>query len=101
MTQAKCDHSKLQDGQICPTCGCMGNGEALTGAALARWCYENPNLAARTIEGLRGQPCDQCPEPMEGPHHPECYRFFEPPAERWEVGKNGWDASDEITREDI
>lgn len=33
-------------------CG-MGNGEALVGAALARWCYENPNLAARTIEGLR------------------------------------------------
>lgn len=24
-----------------------------TGAALARWCYENPNLAAKTIEGLR------------------------------------------------
>jgi hypothetical protein len=23
------------------------------------------------------------------------------PAERWEVGKNGWDASDEATREDI
>lgn len=19
--------------------------------------------------------CDQCPEPMEGPHHPDCYRF--------------------------
>jgi hypothetical protein len=29
--------------------------EALTGGAgLARWCYDNPNLAARTIEGLRG-----------------------------------------------
>jgi hypothetical protein len=26
---------------------------ALTGAELGRWCYENPNLAARTIEGLR------------------------------------------------
>lgn len=49
-----CDHSKLQDGQICPVCGCMGNGEALVGAALARWCYVNPNMAARTIEGLRG-----------------------------------------------
>ncbi len=23
------------------------------------------------------------------------------PAERWKVGKNGWDASDEATREDI
>jgi hypothetical protein len=23
----KCDHGKLQDGQVCPTCGCMGNGE--------------------------------------------------------------------------
>ena len=29
------------------------NGGPLTGAALARWCYENPNLAAKTIEGLR------------------------------------------------
>jgi hypothetical protein len=29
------------------------NGGPLRGAALARWCYENPNLAARTIEGLR------------------------------------------------
>jgi hypothetical protein len=28
--------------------------EALIGAGLARWCYDNPNLAARTIEGLRG-----------------------------------------------
>ena len=27
--------------------------EALTGAALGRWCYENPNLAALTIEKLR------------------------------------------------
>jgi hypothetical protein len=27
--------------------------EPLTGAALARWCYNNPNLAAATIEGLR------------------------------------------------
>ena len=27
--------------------------EVLTGAALGRWCYENPNLAATTIEGLR------------------------------------------------
>lgn len=26
---------------------------------------------------------------------------FVPPAERWVVGKNGWDASDEATREDI
>lgn len=26
----------------------------LTGAELGHWCYENPNLAARTIEGLRG-----------------------------------------------
>lgn len=26
----------------------------VTGAELARWCYENPNLAASTIEGLRG-----------------------------------------------
>jgi len=25
--EAACDHGKLQDGQICPTCGCMGNGE--------------------------------------------------------------------------
>jgi len=22
-----CSHGKLQDGQICPTCGCTGNGE--------------------------------------------------------------------------
>jgi hypothetical protein len=27
--------------------------EPLTGAELARWCYENPNQAASTIEGLR------------------------------------------------
>ena len=27
--------------------------DLLTGAALGRWCYENPNLAATTIEGLR------------------------------------------------
>lgn len=31
--------------------------DALTGAALGRWCYENPNLAAATIEGLRGNAC--------------------------------------------
>ncbi|WLB14775.1 hypothetical protein QIH87_50050 (plasmid) [Bradyrhizobium elkanii] len=30
-----------------------GPSEALSGTSLARWCYENPNLAARTIEGLR------------------------------------------------
>jgi hypothetical protein len=28
-------------------------GEALTDAELGRWCYENPNLAAMTIRGLR------------------------------------------------
>lgn len=28
--------------------------EPLTGAELARWCHDNPNLAASTIEGLRG-----------------------------------------------
>jgi hypothetical protein len=27
--------------------------DILTGAELARWCYDNPNLAASTIEGLR------------------------------------------------
>ena len=35
-----------------------GAGEALTGAVLGRWCYENPNLAARTIEGLRRKDVD-------------------------------------------
>ena len=103
--------------------------------------------------------CEQCSEPMEGPHHPGCYLYVDPPApppvsaddliplfrdaasvnmteaaverqarrfadavlslydvkrkpaeksadwtppaERWEIGRNGWDASDEITREDI
>jgi len=29
------------------------SSDALTGADLGRWCYENPNLAALTIEGLR------------------------------------------------
>jgi len=32
------------------------SSSALTGAALARWCYENPNLAALTIESLRIAP---------------------------------------------
>jgi hypothetical protein len=31
----------------------MTTDEPLTGAELARWCYENPNRAASTIEGLR------------------------------------------------
>jgi hypothetical protein len=26
-------------------------------------------------EAMTENQCDQCPEPMEGPHHPECYRF--------------------------
>ena len=30
--------------------------DPLSGAELARWCYENPNLAALTIEGLRAGP---------------------------------------------
>lgn len=29
------------------------DAKAMVGAELGRWCYENPNLAARTIEGLR------------------------------------------------
>ena len=33
--------------------------DALTGAELARWCYDNPNLAARTIEGLRAGDCEK------------------------------------------
>jgi hypothetical protein len=41
------DHSVTRpDGNIPPE-------NVLTGAALGRWCYENPNLAARTIELLR------------------------------------------------
>lgn len=37
-------------------CHCHGvaSSAPLTGVALGRWCYENPNLAASTIEGLRG-----------------------------------------------
>jgi hypothetical protein len=45
----------------------------LTGAALARWCYENPNLAAMTIERLRGVPIE--PVPFYGaqcPDYPNC-----------------------------
>lgn len=117
--------------------------------------------ATNNVEGkMTKDICDQCSEPVEGPHHPGCYRFVEeghpiiaddliplfrdaasvnitegsverqakrfadavlslydvrhkgpreaeavtkstPAAKRWEVGKNGWDASDEITREDI
>lgn len=35
--------------------------EELKGADLARWCYENPNQAASTIEGLRGAPAQEAP----------------------------------------
>lgn len=34
----------------------------------------------RSDEPQSAPTCDQCPEPMDGPHHPECYRFTEPQA---------------------
>lgn len=34
-----------------------------------------PDVAALAPEQDKAR-CDQCPEPMEGPHHPECYRFL-------------------------
>jgi hypothetical protein len=42
-----------------------------SGAELGRWCYENPNLAARTIEGLRAAqpqtaPSGPCPYAEDG-----------------------------------
>lgn len=40
----------------------MTREELLAGAELARWCYDHPNLAARTIEGLRA-PAQAAPEP--------------------------------------
>lgn len=41
-----------RDGQHMTWCPVTIN--SLLGGELARWCYDNPNLAARTIEGLRG-----------------------------------------------
>lgn len=43
------------------------NGWPLTGAALARWCYENPNQAAMTIEKLRET---MMKEPLGNPDDP-------------------------------
>ena len=40
---------------------------------------------------LTGSPCGT----------PQRAGDFIAPADRWEVGKNGWDAADEITREDV
>lgn len=28
VVRVACDHRKLQDGTVCPACGCRGNGEA-------------------------------------------------------------------------
>ncbi len=28
VAQTVCDHRQLQDGELCPVCGCRGNGEA-------------------------------------------------------------------------
>ena len=46
-------------------------------------------------------PCEQCSAHPGAEHHPECMYYVEPAPLRWEIGKNGWDASDHETREDI
>jgi hypothetical protein len=32
--------------------------------------------------------CDQCPQPMEGPHHPDCYRYVDPAHSRSSAGSD-------------
>ncbi len=54
-------------------------------------CVTNPCLRKKVhLAGL-----------MPGSKWPEGAPVGEPVRARWKVGKNGWDASDEATREDI
>lgn len=59
-----------------------GPSEALSGTSLARWCYENPNLAARTIEGLRalseGQPASPAEDCSEQAQNDRLFELDQP-----------------------